>query len=110
MSVRKKINITPQARSDLKNILKYTQKTWGTEQRVRYKKLLDDALTKIAANPALGKPRQELRLGYYSYHVGRHYIFYRVLDDGVEVVRVLHDSMDVGQHLPEQETQQEEES
>ncbi|HAG81196.1 MAG TPA: plasmid stabilization protein ParE [Cyanobacteria bacterium UBA12227] len=105
--------MTPQARSDLKNILKYTQKTWGSEQRERYKKLLNDAFTKIAANPARGFPREELRPGYYSYHVGshgRHYIFYRVLDDTVEVVRILHDSMDIRQHFPEQATQQEEEN
>ena len=104
MSVRKKLNITPQARSDLKNIVKYTQKTWGSEQRLKYKKLFYDTLTKIAANPALGKPREELMSGYYSYHVGsqgRHYIFYRVGSDAVEVIRILHDSMDISQHFPE---------
>jgi toxin ParE1/3/4 len=102
VSIHNKINITPQARSDLKNILKYTQKTWGSEQRVKYKNILYETLNKIAANPGLGKPREELIPGYYSYHIGsqgRHYIFYRVENDTIEVVRILHDSMDIGQHL-----------
>jgi toxin ParE1/3/4 len=70
---------------------------WGSEQRVRYKTLLNQALNKIAANPELGKPRGEIRSGYYSYHVGnhgRHIIFYTINDEVVLVVRVLHDSMD----------------
>jgi toxin ParE1/3/4 len=97
VSVPKNPNITPQAKQDLKEILKYTQKVWGSEQRVRYKTLLNQALRKITANPKLGRPREEIRAGYYSYHVGnhgRHIIFYTLDDDGILVVRVLHDSMD----------------
>lgn len=103
MSTLKKPDITPQAKQDLKEILKYTQKVWGTDQRVRYKNLLNEALGKIAASPGLGKPREELRPGYYSYHVGshgRHIIFYTMQDTTILVVRVLHDSMDFESHLP----------
>lgn len=97
------LKLSPQARRDFKEILNYTRKTWGIEQRDRYKTLLDSALTTIAANPSIGKRRDEIRADYYSYHVGsrgRHYIFYRVCEDSIVVVRILHDSMDIEQHLP----------
>ncbi|UBF28843.1 type II toxin-antitoxin system RelE/ParE family toxin [Kovacikia minuta CCNUW1] len=97
------LNLTAQARKDFKQILNFTRKTWGIDQRDRYKALLDAALQAIASNPEVGKRRDEVRFGYYSYHVGsrgRHYIFYCLFEDRIEVVRILHDSMDLEQHLP----------
>jgi toxin ParE1/3/4 len=69
--------------------------------------LLDAALQRIAASPEIGKRRDEVLPGYYSYHVGtrgRHYLFYRLLEDHIEVVRIMHDSMDLERHLLRSET------
>jgi toxin ParE1/3/4 len=41
----------------------------------------------------------DIRPGYCKYHVGRHLIFYRQVSDGLEIVRVLHDRMDVETHF-----------
>ena len=108
MSGRKRlIKLKPQAITDIKGILKYTTITWGAQQRTRYKKLLEQCLDKIAANPLHGK---QVRYGdsrYYRYHVGRkgrHYVFYTVTEETVEVVRILHDSMDFERHFPDDES------
>ncbi|NIR47814.1 type II toxin-antitoxin system RelE/ParE family toxin [candidate division KSB1 bacterium] len=34
-----------------------------------------------------------------SYHCGRHVIFYRKAKKGIEIIRVLHDSMDFPRHF-----------
>jgi plasmid stabilization system protein ParE len=40
-----------------------------------------------------------IRKGYRVYHVGRHLIFYRQKSPGIEIIRILHDRMDVETHL-----------
>jgi toxin ParE1/3/4 len=38
-------------------------------------------------------------MGYRVYHVGQHLIFYRQKSTGIEIIRILHDRMDVETHL-----------
>ena len=57
-----------------------------------YIKLLSD-------QPHLGIARDDIRKGYRVYHVGRHLIFYRQKSTGIEIIRILHDRMDVETHL-----------
>jgi toxin ParE1/3/4 len=90
-----RLKILPDAKVHIKDILKYTQITWGANQRVIYKKRLYDAFDLILGNPAIGKNRDEIRLGYLSLYVGRHYIFYKVYIDRIEIIAVVHDSMDI---------------
>jgi len=43
-----------------------------------------------------------VRDGYFKAMVGLHMIYFRESDDGlIVVIRILHQSMDVGRHLPE---------
>jgi toxin ParE1/3/4 len=49
----------------------------------------------LAENPRLGRARDELRKGLRSFPVGKFLIFYRPLEDGIEVVRVLHGARDI---------------
>lgn len=53
------------------------------------------------------KPRDEIALGIRTLHVarhgrkGRHFVVFRVTDqDFLDVLRLLHDSMDLARHLP----------
>jgi len=89
------------AKTDMRSIGRYTQATWGREQRNRYLAQLDAAFHVLAQEPQRGRPCEEIRPGYRKYHVGRHLIFYRTSPTGIEVIRVLHDSMDIEAHLDE---------
>jgi len=92
--------LTKKARDDLKAIGRYTQETWGREQRNRYLTMLDDKFHDLAANPMKGRDCRDIRTGYRKYEVGKHIIFYRHLEEeGIEVVRVLHERMDTQAHL-----------
>jgi toxin ParE1/3/4 len=57
----------------------------------------------LATTPQLGAARDAIRPGYRSARQGRHLIFYREIPDGIEVVRVLHESMDIERHLTQAE-------
>ena len=69
--------LTAKARADLLEIGRYTQRTWGRDQRNRYLSHLDEAFHLLAQEPDRGRPCDEIRQGYRKYYVGRHVIFYR---------------------------------
>ncbi len=89
--------LTRKAKEDLKAIARYTQDTWGREQRNRYLTELDRSFHALAADPLKGRDCGDIRPGYRKYPVGRHWIFYRGINGGdrIEIVRVLHGRMDV---------------
>ena len=91
--------LRPAARADLENIARYTETTWGRPQRDLYLTAIDAKLGALAANPKTGKPRDALRAGYRSSRIGAHVIFYREVPAGIEVVRILHQRMDVRRQL-----------
>jgi len=97
--MKKTATITPIARSDLREISRYTDKKWGRQQRFKYLKQLKDRFYYLADNPQIGSKRDEIIGSPYSYHEGRHVIFYRTTAEGIEILRVLHDSMDFPRHF-----------
>ena len=84
---------------DLKSIGRFTLKSWGREQRNIYLSKLDESFHILAEQPQLGNARDDIRKGYRVYHVGRHLIFYRQKSIAIEIIRILHDRMDVKTHL-----------
>ncbi len=93
------VRLSLAAYADLKTIAAYTARKWSVDQRTRYLAKFDETFTRVAAQPAIGRPRDALRDGYRSIPVGRHVVFYRILPDWVEVVRILHESMDFSRRL-----------
>jgi toxin ParE1/3/4 len=85
--------------SDLRSIGRYTQKTWGHEQRNRYLGELDAAFKLLVEQPELGYQCDDIRPGYRKFPVGRHLIFYRPTPEGVNIIRILHERMDADTHL-----------
>jgi toxin ParE1/3/4 len=49
----------------------------------------------LTAYPLVGRARDELAPGLRSLPFGRYVIFYRALDDGAEIVCVLHGARDI---------------
>jgi toxin ParE1/3/4 len=84
---------------DLKSIARFTLKSWGREQRNIYLSKLDESFHILAEQPHIGNARDDIRKGYRVYHVGRHLIFYRQKSTAIEIIRILHDRMDVEIHL-----------
>jgi toxin ParE1/3/4 len=113
--------IAPKARADIEDILTWTREDFGAPTLRRYAKLLATAIEEVAANPEVAgsSPRPEIADHCRTYHLffsrktagragdrirrPRHFLLYRVTEAGiVEIGRVLHDSMDLEAHLPEE--------
>jgi len=92
--------LTCKAKEDLKEIARFTMKRWGREQRNLYIKQFDDVFHLLAERPEIAKSCNEIRNGYLKFPQGSHVIFFRRSGKHeIEIVRILHKSMDVEIHL-----------
>ena len=92
--------VTKKAHVDLIEIGLFTTNEWGATQRNNYLKQLDDCFSQLAENPELGTQVDFIAKGYRKLPQGSHLIFYRQdLEGTVEIIRVLHKSMDVESKL-----------
>jgi toxin ParE1/3/4 len=91
--------ISPRAERDLEEIWLYTEGRWSAAQADRYAGALIDMIEALAADPGLGRKIDDVRPGYRKQAAGSHFIFYRQAPPGIEVIRILHQRMNVEAHL-----------
>lgn len=98
-----KYKITLLASQDLENIWLYTFENWSIEQADRYINLIIDEIEYVAQKPDSGFDFSFVRKGYYRSRIKSHFIFYRIdhKNDIVEIIRVLHQRMDIENRLSE---------
>jgi toxin ParE1/3/4 len=101
MSSRKllPIKLSPKARQDFIDILRYTGETWGEKQLQAYRVKMDEALQSISQNPSFGHSRDDLPATFLAYLVGSHVIVYRVMDNAIGIARILHQRMSLVKHV-----------
>lgn len=88
------------ALADLGDIARYTRKTWSREQEAVYMKGLFDCFEKIAKRETRNRDISSIMPDCIMHHVSHHLIIFRWLEDGrPEIIRVLHERMDVSPHL-----------
>jgi toxin ParE1/3/4 len=105
------------AQGDIVDVLAWTHERFGEPARLRYESLIVAALRDVATAPerpgSLARP--ELGAGVRSWHLRlsraqvepgvnvvrrpRHFLVYRFEPGRVEVGRLLHDAMELAQHL-----------
>lgn len=83
------------ADQDLEGIFNFTFNKFGFAQAEKYLLEIDDIFQNLITNPELGKSRNEIKEGLYSFPKDNHVIFYRILDHHIRIVRVLHGSRDI---------------
>ena len=92
--------ISKKAVSDLEDIWLYTFEKWSIEQADRYYNLIFDEIKYICKNiNAAGRSIDHVRKGYRASKVKSHNIFYRIINDTIEVIRILHERMDIENRL-----------
>lgn len=90
----RRIVLSPRARQDFIDVLRYTGETWGHAQLHAYRDKIDDALQLISRNSAVGRRVPELPDTHRLYFVGSHVIVYRERGESVlAVIRILHQRM-----------------
>jgi toxin ParE1/3/4 len=98
MPFERRIRLTPLAEADLEDIWLYTVKTWSVEQAESYHAGIIAAFVGLANGTKVGQSL-DVRAGYLKYAVGSHLVFFRLSDPTVDVIRILHQRMDVSLHL-----------
>jgi toxin ParE1/3/4 len=93
------VRLSKKARQDFIDILRYTGQSWGPNQLEIYRDKIDDALQAISRNPELGHTREDLPTTHRAYLVGAHVVVYRLEDQGIGVVRILHQRMSLARHV-----------
>ncbi|WP_062374597.1 type II toxin-antitoxin system RelE/ParE family toxin [Halomonas sp. KX33721] len=92
--------LTASARKDVVEIGRFTTEKWGKRQRDTYLRQLDDAFKLLARQPDIGRDAGDIKPGYKKFSQGSHVIFYRAgTESRIVVIRIIHNSMDVEQHL-----------
>jgi toxin ParE1/3/4 len=84
----------PKVRIDLAEIWDYIADDSET-QADNFVYRIDKTFNSLAENSYMGRSRSELAEGLRSFPIGRYVIFYQVIPDGVEIVRVLHSARDI---------------
>jgi len=105
------IRLTAAAEADFRNILDWTLEEFGSKQVLTYGDTVTAALDALRDGPTtIGvKERPEIAKGLFTLHVargkrrGRHFVLFRVAGRGrsrtIEVLRILHDAMDLERHV-----------
>jgi len=88
-------SLSPEAIKDLLTIRANTQNKGGIQQAQKYIDALEIKCEKLARSPYIGRERPEIKPGYRSITEGKHVIFYRVGDSGIDILRILHGRMDI---------------
>ena len=89
------VRVTPRALEDLKNIGRFTKRTWSIAQRNHYLKSIEGRFYWLAENPLAGKHRNDICDGYYSFPEGQHVIFYLANDKTIDIIGIPHKDMDI---------------
>lgn len=92
----KKYHLTNKAVEDLGEIWSYTNDNWSERQADAYYHELISEIREVAKHPAcLDKKYDKIFSELYCHKCRKHLIFYHLVDDEVEVVRILHERMDI---------------
>jgi toxin ParE1/3/4 len=106
------VRLTKTAESDYQSIIVWTLREFGDLQARIYADTLSAALVALTAGPTTvgAKERSEIGKGVFTLHVarggrkGRHFVLFRVgpgkQQRHIEVLRLLHDAMDLSRHVP----------
>jgi toxin ParE1/3/4 len=97
------------AERDLIKIVGWTAENFGAQQARVYRRTLLLAIRALGAgpDPPGSRARDDIVRGLRALHIaragrrGRHFLIYRVVGEReIEIIRILHDSMDFRRHVP----------
>ncbi len=91
--------ISKKAIADIEEIWLYTVEKWSVDQADHYYNLIFDEIQFICKTVNAGKSREHVRKGYRASKVKSHLIFYRIQNNTIEVIRILHERIDIENRL-----------
>ena len=89
----------PEAERDLETIWEYSVEHWGTQQALDYLDELNKAFSLLAHSPQITRERTEFNPAVRIFPHAHHLIVYVISGTRIEIVRILHGSMDIESQL-----------
>ena len=97
-----KVILRQKAIYDLNDIWDYTFEKWSEKQADKNYTIIKLACNTIGENPDIGKDYVGISKNLLGLKSGKHIIFYQVIsDDRIEVIRILHEQMDLKNRIAE---------
>ncbi len=84
-----KYRLSKLAEEDLAEIADYGDEHFGIAQSDRYRERLKQRFSTLAEQPYLYQAVDDIREGYRRSVCGKHSVYYRIDEQGVEIIRVL---------------------
>lgn len=91
--------LSQKAQQDIEAIYDFGLYKFGKDQAIEYLIALRSYFVLLSKNPDVGKQRNEIKEGLYSFPHVSHLIFYRIFAKHIRIVRVLHGSRDLKKFL-----------
>ena len=91
--------LSSEADKDISTIFDYTESEYGLQQAIDYTTKFKLTFIQLSQEPNLGRARNEIRNGLRSFIQNKHIIFYRILNDHIRIVRILHARSDIPSFL-----------
>ncbi|HQW08750.1 MAG TPA: type II toxin-antitoxin system RelE/ParE family toxin [Steroidobacteraceae bacterium] len=111
-----KVLLAAAAEADFRDIIRWTAEEFGDAQARVYAETLSAAIESLAGGPTIvgARHRDDIAKGIFALHVARHghngshFVMFRIGKDRdharIEVLRLLHEAMDLARHLPASRT------
>jgi len=102
------VRLGQQAEQDYIEILQWTVKTFSEGQASTYAETIAFAIEALEGGPDIlgARAREDIQPGIRTLHVarqgrtGRHFVVFRAAGSHIDILRLLHDSMDLPRHFP----------
>lgn len=91
--------LSKKANEDLNEIYLFSHRRFGEAKADGYLLALQERFSLLAANPLSGRPIDHIRKGYFRYQHASRAILHRLSANGIIVIRVLHQRMDIRRHI-----------
>jgi len=90
----KQIRITNEAKADLIDIWSYISQNNESAADAQIDKITDK-FDELLANPLMGRERIDITPVVRSFPVGNYLIFYQLVEEGIEIARVIHGARNI---------------
>jgi toxin ParE1/3/4 len=97
MSLR--YRISELAKLDLEGVWEYTSRKSSEGQADKYFELLIEGIETICFHPEIGRSIAEVKDAYRIHKTGSHLIIYKQKNDEIFIDRILHERMNIEEHL-----------
>ncbi len=99
MGLHKAALWSPEAQSDIRQVSEYYERLAGPRTAENVLRDIVEAIDLLEAHPYGGRARREIRPNLRSFPVDRFVVFYQVVEETVQIVRILDGRRDIETQL-----------